>query len=101
MMGGSGSSYTNWKSDKLAEAVRKDTEESGAEYQVALGGYFNELLGAFNGRDVELVHKRLDRIKESLQNELESTFDQIFGGSVAKHTYVDGLRDVGSLLVIN
>jgi Second Messenger Oligonucleotide or Dinucleotide Synthetase domain len=101
MMGGGGSSYTNWKSDKLAEAVRKDTEESGAEYQVALAGYFSELLGAFNGRDVELVHKRLDQIKESLQDELESTFDQIFGGSVAKHTYVDGLSDIDSLLVIN
>lgn len=100
-MGGGGSSYTNWKSDKLAEAVRKDTEESGAEYQVALAGYFNELLGAFNGRDVELVHKRLDRVKESLQDELESTFDQMFGGSVAKHTYVDGLSDIDSLLVIN
>jgi hypothetical protein len=101
MMGGGGSSYTNWKSDRLAEAVRKDTEESGAEYQTALAGYFSELLGAFNGRDVELLHKRLDRIKESLQEELESTFDQIFGGSVAKHTYVDGLSDIDSLLVID
>src|SRR4051812_45542061 len=101
MMGGGGSSYTNWRSDRLAEAVRKDTEESGAEYKAALAGYFSELLGEFNGRDVELVHKRLDRIKESLQDELESTFDQIFGGSVAKHTYVDGLSDIDSLLVIN
>jgi Second Messenger Oligonucleotide or Dinucleotide Synthetase domain len=101
MMGGSGSSYTNWKSDQLADAVRKDTEESGAEYQAALAGYFSELLGAFNGRDVDLVHQRLDRIKEFLQEELESAFDQIFGGSVAKHTYVDGLSDIDSLLVIN
>ena len=69
-----------WKSDKWPKPCAKTTEGSGAEYQVALAGYFNELLGAFNGRDVELVHKRLDRIKESLQDELESTFDQIFGG---------------------
>lgn len=101
-MGGSGgSSYRNWKVESLTAAVRKDSEESAAEFEVSLAGYFSELLGAFNDRDVELVRERLDEIKEALQDELETTFDQVFGGSVAKHTYVDGLSDIDSLLVIN
>jgi Second Messenger Oligonucleotide or Dinucleotide Synthetase domain len=101
MGGGGGSSYRNWKSDRLAELVRKDTHEAGAEYEVRLAGYFGELLSAFNDRDVQLVHSRLDEIKTALQEELEATFDQMFGGSVAKHTYVDGLSDIDSVLVIN
>jgi hypothetical protein len=101
MGGGGGSSYRNWKTNQLTAAVRKDAEEAVAEYEVSLAGYFGELLSAFNDRDVELVGKRLDEIKSALEDELETTFDQIFGGSVAKHTYIDGLSDIDSLLVIN
>jgi hypothetical protein len=101
MGGGGGSSYRNWKSDRLADVVRKDAEEAAAEYEAGLAGYFGELLAGFNDRDVELVHNRLDDIKTALQEELETTFDQVFGGSVAKHTYVDGLSDIDSLLVID
>ena len=101
MGGGSGSSYRNWKSDRLVAAVRKDAEDSAAEYEAQLARYFAELLGAFNDRDVELVRERLDTLKAALEDELEAAFDQMFGGSVAKHTYVDGLSDIDSLLVIN
>jgi predicted nucleotidyltransferase len=44
---------------------------------------------------------RLEELKEALSEELDSSIDQFFGGSVAKHTYVDGLSDIDSLLVIN
>src|SRR6266849_4208134 len=101
MGGGGGSSYRNWKSDRLAEVVRKDAEEAAADYDARLAGYFGELLAGFNDRDVELVNSRLDEIKTALKEELETAFDQVFGGSVAKHTYVDGLSDIDSLLVIN
>jgi hypothetical protein len=100
-MGGGGSSYRNRKSDQLARDVRKDAEEAAADYDARLAGYFGELLSGFNDRDAPLVNSRLDEIKTALQEELETTFDQIFGGSVAKHTYVDGLSDIDSLLVIN
>jgi Second Messenger Oligonucleotide or Dinucleotide Synthetase domain len=100
-MGGSGSSYRNWNSDQLARAVRKDAEEAAADFDARLAGYFGELLSGFNDRDVQRVNSRLDIIKTALQEELETTFDQLFGGSVAKHTYVDGLSDIDSLLVMN
>lgn len=31
-----------------------------------------------------------------MQDEVEERFDSIFGGSVAKHTWVDGLSDIDS-----
>jgi hypothetical protein len=59
------------------------------------------LLGDYNGRDVDLVRERLDDMKHALENDTQGTIDQLFGGSVAKHTYVDGLSDIDTLVVIN
>src|SRR5947209_4281551 len=40
----------------------------------------------------------LNEIEAHLGEELQGTFDVLFGGSVAKHTYVDGLSDVDAVL---
>lgn len=48
-----------------------------------------------------MVRERLEGLKGALREELDGTFDQFFGGSVAKHTYVDGLSDIDSLMIIN
>jgi hypothetical protein len=48
-----------------------------------------------------LVRERLDDLKGALEGTIEGSVDQIFGGSVAKHTYVDGLSDIDSLVIIN
>lgn len=47
------------------------------------------------------MRERLNAAKATLQEVLDGTFDQLFGGSVAKHTYVDGLSDIDSLLIVN
>ncbi len=100
-MGGSGGgSYTGWPSAKLTEVVREEAEKAAGQFEVEVAGYLSELLGRY-GRDAELVHERLDGAKEVLQDETESSFDTLFGGSVAKHTFVDGLSDIDALLVIN
>ena len=36
-----------------------------------------------------------------LERSIDGAIDQLFGGSVAKHTYVDGLSDVDSLIILN
>jgi hypothetical protein len=36
-----------------------------------------------------------------MQGAIEGSFDHLYGGSVAKHTYVDGLSDIDSLILIN
>jgi hypothetical protein len=77
----------------------------GKASEAAFGGELADtlvdLLAKVNGRDVELVRARLESIKSSLCEELEGTFDHFYGGSVAKHTYVDGLSDIDCLMVIN
>src|SRR5579885_3634181 len=97
MGGGGGSSYTGCSSDKLSEVVREEAARSAGQFEVELAGFLSELLGGY-GKDTELVRERLDRVKQELQDETEASYDQLFGGSVAKHTYVDGLSDIDSLL---
>jgi hypothetical protein len=97
--GGSGSS---WKPRQVAQEIRSaEREVQGKAFETSLSEYLSGLLGRFNDRDVPLVTRRLEEAKTALEGELESSFDQLFGGSVAKHTYVDGLSDVDCLMVIN
>lgn len=99
-MGGGGSSYTDWKTSELTKLVREQAAESADEFETELASFLAELLSGFE-RDADLVRERLDQAKKFLQDHTEEAYDLLFGGSVAKHTYVDGLSDVDALLVVN
>lgn len=99
--GGGGGSYTSWNAKRLTKAVRVEQDKSVVTFQVQLAGYLSELLASYNARDAEKVRERLNDCKAALGENFESTFDHLYGGSVAKHTYVDGLSDVDSLLIVN
>jgi predicted nucleotidyltransferase len=103
-MGGSsgGGTFKGRSPDQLRELVRKaEGQATEAAFDGELARMLGELLAGYNGRDTALVRERLEELKEALSEELDSSIDQFFGGSVAKHTYVDGLSDIDSLLVIN
>jgi len=104
-MGGGGGGG-GWVSSRtpadLARLVRNSEQRSAdANFEVSLSDELASLLAGYNGRDTELVRERLDDTKHALEGAVEGTLDQVFGGSVAKHTYVDGLSDVDSLVIIN
>jgi len=101
MGGGGGGSYTGRRAKTLAGLVRKEADRSVGQFEVELARYLSSLLAVYNARDTALVSLRLDQAKQALEDELETSFDQLFGGSVAKHTYVDGLSDIDALLVVN
>lgn len=103
-MGGSGGGgpFVRRSPQELAKLVRKaEDETSVAAFETEVSNTLNDLLSGFNNRDFQLVGQRLDDIKLALEDEIEGTIDQKFGGSVAKHTYVDGMSDIDSLLIIN
>jgi hypothetical protein len=101
MGGGGGSSYRNWDSIQLSRAVREDADKSTDEFDSVLSQYLAELLGRFNSRDKQLTRERLNVILAALKDELQESIDQMYGGSVAKRTYVDGLSDIDSLIVFS
>ena len=99
-MGGSGGGWI--KPIDIAREVREaERQVDNAGFQTNLAGLLAQLLARFNDRDTPLVRRRLDEILAVLDNVLDNKIEQIFGGSVAKHTYVDGLSDIDCLLVVN
>lgn len=103
MAGGGGSGpFVGRSPEQLAQKVRQ-TENATAirAFDTQLSSLLADLLSEANSRDSELVQARLDDIKAKLSDVLEKSIDSRFGGSVAKHTYVDGLSDIDSLLILN
>jgi Second Messenger Oligonucleotide or Dinucleotide Synthetase domain len=102
-MGGShGGAFVSRTPQELRDIVRKSEDQTTvAAFEAELAHTLGNLLGAYNSRDVTTVNQRLSEIKAAMQGAIEGTFDQLLGGSVAKHTYVDGLSDIDSLVLIN
>ena len=102
-MGGSGGrgyfSSDPRKVERELEASRETTEDQ--EYQAASNQALQSLLTEFNNRNADAIGRRLDQVKDALSQDIEGTIDLRFGGSVAKHTFVDGLSDVDSLVLLN
>ena len=87
------------------DALRRLLEEAGdatnkAEHDSEVNRALNDLLAQYNRRDVDLTRTRLNEIANVLEDFLDTTIDMRFGGSVAKHTYVDGLSDVDALAIL-
>ena len=84
-------------------AVRREIHEQlrQQELDAELNGFLSEQLAGFNDRDTHLTQDRLDAVEEALGTEAVDVDRLLFGGSVAKHTYVDGLSDVDALVVVN
>lgn len=100
--GGGGGAFMGRSPDDLRNIVRKAEDKTTvAAFEAELAGTLGGLLGGYNARDVNTARDRLDAIKAALEDSIEGSFDQLFGGSVAKHTYVDGLSDIDSLVLIN
>lgn len=99
-MGGGGGGYSIGRGelDKLRAEVEDRTRRSLLEAEV------NELLGRelarINDRDTATVSGHLDQISDALGDRVAAFDKLLLGGSVAKHTYVDGLSDVDSLVVL-
>jgi hypothetical protein len=100
--GGGGVFSSSRTPEQLSDTIRRtEKETSAAEFEIQLGEILGNLLARYNSRDTPLIQERLDDVKMHLEGAIEGTTDQLFGGSVAKHTYVDGLSDVDTMLIIN
>lgn len=77
------------------------SEEQRASYEADLNSYFQDLLSDFNNRNVDQINTHLETIKDALNKENIGSIYLIYGGSIKKHTYVDGLSDVDILAIIN
>ena len=103
-MGGSGGGYFSGrpKPDDLAKQIRRGEDKAkGDVFRACVAEHLAALLNDFNDRDVEGTQEVLGQIKSDLENEIDGTVDTLFGGSVSKYTYVDGISDVDALVFLN
>lgn len=99
-MGGSGGGGA-YSGDYVKRLTKAEEEAAEATFKAKLGRNLDDVLRESNDRDVALVSRRLDQICTILGSEVGEEIDTLYGGSVAKHTYVDGLSDVDTLLVVD
>lgn len=101
MSGSGGGGFRGISPDTIRDWIdRAHVDATAVEHSTAINTKLGDLLAQYNDRDVELVRHRLEQIQDALEDTLETTVDLSFGGSVAKHTYVDGLSDVDSLVIL-
>lgn len=70
------------------------------DYDSRVNELINKRLAGYNERDSEKTKQRLELIKKIIEQDLGSTIGLRFGGSISKHTYVDGLSDTDILIII-
>lgn len=103
-MGGSGSRnfFRGRKPDEVKQDLRKEEEQRTLDqaFEARVAEVLGTLLAAANRRDTKAVKEALKEIRDALASDIEGTLDPIFGGSVRKRTYVDGISDVDTLVVL-
>ena len=66
-----------------------------------VNGYLRDQLRTYNQRDTDAIDRHLTTLKQALEQSDDDTIHTRFGGSVSRHTYVNGLSDVDTLFILN
>ena len=102
-MGGSGGRnfFIDRKPEQVKADLRKEEERTHDQaFDTQIAERLGELLGDANRRDTKEISAAIDEIKNALGADIEGTVDPILGGSVRKHTYVDGISDIDTLVIL-
>ncbi|MBD2501889.1 CBASS oligonucleotide cyclase [Anabaena azotica] len=103
-MGGSGSDFLSetYSPKAIAREIREaEAQTKNQQFEVEVSSMIGSLLAQYNDRDTEAIRNYINNIKDALNKDIEGTVNILFGGSVAKHTYVDGLSDIDALVLID
>lgn len=103
-MGGAGGAF--FQGNSGPEELRKQTrqledEVRSQEYETAVSALLGDAIQQSREQDPDARNRHLQEIRNALGKDIEGPIDLRFGGSVAKHTFVDGLSDIDALVVIN
>jgi hypothetical protein len=100
-MGGSGGGrYSGPPSESIQRRIERAREQERQRLDGQVNDLLRRLLAEYNDRDKDKIADHLSKIESCLTGTVE--IDRIlFGGSVAKHTDVDGLSDVDALVILD
>ena len=102
-MGGSGGHYFRDDEDP-GDLVRRlrdsEIQAKDDEYEANVNQKLTEFLSDFNNRDVSGTREILDNVRKELSDEIDGTVDFVYGGSVSRHTYLEGISDTDTLVIL-
>jgi hypothetical protein len=101
-MGGTGSGNP-FRLDPAEAAKRREEAEKAArtgQVDAEVNAILSKRLIEVNRRNNEEVNDRLGEIETALSGQIDGFDRLLFGGSVAKQTYVEGLSDIDSLVIL-
>ena len=96
--GGTGGYFSASDARALEEQARRRLEQSRLDSTV--NSFLQHELTDINDRDTDQTNERLEAIEQALGNKIGEVERLLFGGSVAKHTFVNGLSDVDALVEV-
>jgi len=76
-------------------------EQKGQENEREINEYIQSLLSKLNSRNIEQVQQHLRTLIDAIEKDLDGTVSLLFGGSVSKSTYAQGLSDIDVLVQVN
>jgi hypothetical protein len=101
-MGGSGGGYFISNARELKSKLSDTTKDiDRKEYDADVATLLSELLLDYNNRDVNAINTHLEEILKAVKNRIDGHLNIKLGGSVSKHTFVDGISDIDTLLILN
>ena len=103
-MGGSGGGFFSGKTspEDLVRRTRQAEEQiKDAGFETGVQAFLASELTEYNDRDVEGTRQIFEAVKSDVGEDIEGTVDLLFGGSVSKRTYVDGLSDIDALVLMD
>jgi hypothetical protein len=100
--GSSGGSFLGNTPQTVAQSIRDvETKAKSEQFESDVAGLLGDVLASANDRNTDAVAIHLDEIRKALGKDIDGSVDLLFGGSISKRTYVDGVSDVDAFVVLN
>lgn len=100
MSGSGGSSGYSGISPKV-RVVESAKNTQSSQQEMEINEFLEELLKEFNDRDTAAIQKHLNEIEKALGKEIDGLDSILFGGSISKKTFIEGISDVDALVFLD
>ena len=101
-MSGSGGGFSDYGT--ISAKLQLHSSEKGvqsSQREIEINEFLEQLLKEFNSRNSESIRKHLNEIAKVLGKEIDGIDAILFGGSIAKSTFIEGTSDVDALVFLD
>lgn len=99
---GGGGGFGGYRSIGMRSQLSSSASGAQAsQHEIEMNEFLEDLLKEYNNRDIEAIRTHLNEIEKVLGREIEGLDRILFGGSISKHTFVEGTSDVDALVILD